>query len=74
MFSVGLGLQLVLKLVLNIETLFKSPKKFVSALFRRDTLQLASFLAGSSGIFRVRYSNCYCLILNIMLLLNTYSF
>ncbi|KRT82507.1 hypothetical protein AMK59_4448, partial [Oryctes borbonicus] len=52
MFSVGLGLQLVLKLILNIQTLFKSPQKFGRALFRRDTLQLASFLAGSSGIFR----------------------
>ncbi|KAI4470470.1 hypothetical protein MML48_1g03976 [Holotrichia oblita] len=52
MFSIGLGLQLILKLVLNFQTLFKSPEKFGKALFRRDTLQLANFLAGSSGIFR----------------------
>ncbi|XP_022915769.1 transmembrane protein 135-like isoform X1 [Onthophagus taurus] len=52
MFSIGLSIQLVLKLVLNMQVLFKNPKRFSGVIFRRDTIKLASFLAGSCGIFR----------------------
>lgn len=53
MFSVGLGIQLSLKLVLNIRRIFGSPKSLRRILFRKDTLNLAMFLGGFAGIFRV---------------------
>jgi hypothetical protein len=52
MFSIGLGIQLTLKLVLNVRRLIQSPKNLRTILFKKDTLNLAVFLGGFSGLFR----------------------
>lgn len=53
MFSIGLGIQVSLKLLLNIKRIFKSPKMLKTTLLKKDTLNLAVFLGGFTGIFRV---------------------
>lgn len=53
MFSVGLGIQLSLKLILNIRRIVQSPRYLRTILFKKDTLNLAMFLGGFAGIFRV---------------------
>lgn len=60
MFSIGLGIQVTLKLVLNIKKIIQSPKNLKMILFRKDTLNLAAFLGGFSGLFRVSLIP-YCL-------------
>ncbi|XP_008191026.1 transmembrane protein 135 isoform X2 [Tribolium castaneum] len=52
MFSIGLGIQVTLKLVLNIKKVVQSPRNLKAILFRKDTLNLAVFLGGFSGLFR----------------------
>lgn len=52
MFSIGLGIQISLKLLLNIRYLFSSPAKIKTAIFRKETFNLASFLGAFAGIFR----------------------
>ncbi|KAJ8924714.1 hypothetical protein NQ315_000866 [Exocentrus adspersus] len=52
MFSIGLGIQISLKLVLNIKRIFQSPRNLKSILFKREMLNLASFLGAYSGLFR----------------------
>lgn len=54
MSCIGLGIQVALKLVFNMRRIIQSPNSLKTILFRRDTLNLASFLAGFSGLFRVR--------------------
>lgn len=53
MFTVGVGIQLTLRLILNVKKAFKSPQAMKQVLFRSDALQLATFLGGFSGLFRV---------------------
>ncbi|XP_017777596.1 PREDICTED: transmembrane protein 135-like [Nicrophorus vespilloides] len=53
MFSVGLGLQLALKVVLNLKTIFRSPQKLGDIVFQRKNLNIAAFLGGASGLFRM---------------------
>lgn len=57
MFSIGLGVQVTLKLVFNIRKIFQSPTNIKMLLFRRDILNLASFFGGFSGLFRVKQKN-----------------
>ncbi|KAF2898931.1 hypothetical protein ILUMI_07245 [Ignelater luminosus] len=52
MFGVGLGIQVILKLILNMRRIIKSPKMTKTILFRKDILSLAAFLGGFSGVFR----------------------
>ncbi|KAF2898930.1 hypothetical protein ILUMI_07244 [Ignelater luminosus] len=52
MFGVSLGIQVILKLVLNMRRIIQSPKMTKTILFRKDILSLAVFLGGFSGIFR----------------------
>lgn len=52
MFSLGLGIQLTLKLILNMKKIFASPRALQDIVFKRDTLNLATFLGGFAGLFR----------------------
>ncbi|CAG9821510.1 unnamed protein product [Phaedon cochleariae] len=52
MFSVGLAIQISLKLVLNMKRAFNSPSSFRTLIFRKETLNLAAFLGAYSGLFR----------------------
>ncbi|KAL1517740.1 hypothetical protein ABEB36_001471 [Hypothenemus hampei] len=52
MFGIGLGIQITLKLVLNIRKLFASPKAIKQILLRKDILNLGLFLGLYSGVFR----------------------
>nr|CAH7717208.1 unnamed protein product [Callosobruchus chinensis] len=52
MFSVGLGLQVFLKLILNSKRILSSPSNLKQVLFKKQTLNLAVFLGAFSGIFR----------------------
>ncbi|CAH1108400.1 unnamed protein product [Psylliodes chrysocephalus] len=61
MFSLGLGLQVALKLVLNLPTIVKSPGTMKNILFRKQNLNLAMFLGFYNGIFR----GCLCLLRRI---------
>ncbi|CAG9858019.1 unnamed protein product [Phyllotreta striolata] len=56
MFTLGLGVQITLKLLLNLGSLIKSPGKIKHILFKRQTLSLALFLGLYNGIFRA--SSC----------------
>lgn len=54
LFSIGLGIQISLKMVLQITRIFtKGPGHLIRQLFSRDTVQLAIFLGGFSSLFRV---------------------
>lgn len=53
LFGIGLGVQVALKLILNIKKLATSPKKFSSVFLTRDTLKIGAFLGGFSFIYRV---------------------
>ncbi|KAJ8968444.1 hypothetical protein NQ314_002303 [Rhamnusium bicolor] len=52
MFSIGLGIQISLKLVLNIKRIIQSPGTLKTLLFKKESLNLASFLGAYSGLFR----------------------
>lgn len=52
MFTVGLGIQFTLKLVLNLKRIMQSPKNINRIFFKKDILSLALFLGGFSGGFR----------------------
>lgn len=52
MFSTGLAIQLVLKLVLNIKKI-KTPSALAKTIFKKDIFSVAIFLGGFSGGFRV---------------------
>ncbi|KAJ3655471.1 hypothetical protein Zmor_014602 [Zophobas morio] len=52
MFTIGLGIQVTLKLVLNLKRVMQSPRNLKTILFKKDTLNLAAFLGGFSGLFR----------------------
>ncbi|XP_066156994.1 transmembrane protein 135-like isoform X1 [Euwallacea fornicatus] len=52
MFSVGLGIQVILKLVLNIRKLLASPAAGKQIFVRKDILNLGLFLGLYSGVFR----------------------
>lgn len=53
LFGIGLGIQIALKVVLQIPKIFKSPRKVVGSIFAKDTLRIGAFLGGFSGIYRV---------------------
>jgi N-terminal cysteine-rich region of Transmembrane protein 135 len=53
LFGIGLGAQVALKLILNIQKIVKSPKKLVNVLWTKDTLKIGAFLGGFSFIYRV---------------------
>lgn len=55
MFSIGLGIQISLKLVLQMTRLLANGPKYLKTIFwTKDSLKLAVFLGGFSGTFRVR--------------------
>ena len=56
LFGIGLGVQVALKLVLNIQKIVMSPRKIKDILFTKDTLKIGAFLGGFSFLFRVRFS------------------
>ncbi|XP_050513327.1 transmembrane protein 135-like isoform X2 [Diabrotica virgifera virgifera] len=58
MFSLGLGLQVTLKLVLNLKRVLQSPQNIKSILFRKETFNLAMFLGLYNGVFRA----CLCIL------------
>lgn len=53
LFGIGLGVQVALRLVLNIKRIAASPKKVVDILWTRDSLKIGAFLGGFSFIYRV---------------------
>lgn len=53
LFTIGLGIQAALKLVLQIPKIVKTPKKVMQSVFSRDTLRIGMFLGGFSAIYRV---------------------
>ncbi|XP_076272486.1 transmembrane protein 135-like isoform X1 [Rhynchophorus ferrugineus] len=52
MFSVGLAIQITLKLVLNLKRITSSPKNIKQIFFRPDMINLGLFLGLYSGLFR----------------------
>lgn len=52
MFSIGLGIQITLKLVLNMKRIFASPKNMKQIFLRKDIVNLGLFLGLYSGLFR----------------------
>ena len=53
LFGIGLGAQMALKLILNIQRIVKSPKRLIDVLWSKDTLRIGGFLGGFSLIYRV---------------------
>ncbi|XP_054269236.1 transmembrane protein 135-like [Macrosteles quadrilineatus] len=53
LFSIGCGLQLSLKLLLQMNKIMKRPKVALRNVFQLDTLRLGAFFAGFGGLFRV---------------------
>ncbi|XP_014475106.1 PREDICTED: transmembrane protein 135-like [Dinoponera quadriceps] len=52
-FSYGIGGQLALQLILQFKKLLRNPKLIKTTILRRENLNLAIFLGGCSGLFRV---------------------
>ncbi|EFN87751.1 transmembrane protein 135 [Harpegnathos saltator] len=52
-FSYGIGGQLALKLILQFKKLLRNPKLIKTTIFQRENLNLAIFLGGYSGLFRL---------------------
>ncbi|XP_057655213.1 transmembrane protein 135-like [Diorhabda carinulata] len=61
MFSLGLGLQVTLKLVLNLKRIFMSPTTIKSILFKRETFNLPIFL----GMYNCLFRACLCILRRI---------
>lgn len=57
MFTVGIGLQIALKLILNVERIVKSPSVLKKLLWNKDVIKLGLFLGEFSTLFRL----CSCL-------------
>lgn len=56
MFSIGLGIQISLKLILQMTRLLANGPKYLKTIFwTKDSLKLAVFLGGFSSSFRVSY-------------------
>lgn len=55
LFGIGLGVQVALKLIMNIKKIATSPKKAANIFFAKDTLKIGAFLGGFSFIYRVIY-------------------
>ena len=56
LFTIGLGVQISLRLFLNMKRIVASgPKTLLNVIFSRDSLKLGIFLGGFSSIFRVSY-------------------
>ena len=53
LFGIGLGVQVALKLILNVKRIASSPKKILGIMLTRDTLKIGAFLGGFSFIYRV---------------------
>lgn len=53
MFSLGLGIQVTIKSMLNLKRIIHSPKVFKSIFIKKEILNLAVCLGGFSGLFRV---------------------
>lgn len=53
LFMVGLGLQIVLKMVFGIKKIVNNSFNYKKVLFSRDTMKLGIFLGGFSSLFRV---------------------
>lgn len=53
LFGIGLGVQVALKLVMNIQKIVASPKKLKTVFWTKDTLKIGAFLGGFSFIYRV---------------------
>lgn len=53
LFMVGLGLQIVLKMVFGVKKIINNSFNYKKVLFSRDTMKLGIFLGGFSSLFRV---------------------
>lgn len=53
LFMVGLGLQIILKMVFGIKKIVNNSFNYKKVLFSRDTMKLGIFLGGFSSLFRV---------------------
>lgn len=53
LFAIGCGLQLSLKLLLQMNKIMKRPKVALRNVLQFDTLRLGAFFAGFGGLFRV---------------------
>ncbi|XP_053971782.1 transmembrane protein 135-like [Hylaeus volcanicus] len=53
LFSYGVGVQLVLNLVLRIKQLLRKPQLMKSIIFKKNTYNLAVFLGGFAGLYRL---------------------
>lgn len=53
LFSIGCGLQVCVKLLLQFSRMWKKPKLIFSNVFQLDTIRLGALFAGFGGLFRV---------------------
>lgn len=53
LFGIGLGIQVALKLLMNIRKIALSPKKISDVFWTADTLKIGGFLGGFAFIYRV---------------------
>jgi len=53
LFSIGLVAQATLRIVLQMKSIIRAPRKIKQVLFSRDTLKIGAFLGGFSFIYRV---------------------
>lgn len=59
LFGIGLGIQILLKMVLQIPKIVKTPRKVVSSIFSKDSMRIGAFLGGFSFIYRVRLKDYF---------------
>lgn len=60
LFTIGVGLQVTLKCLLQMKAIFRQPAAQLKKIFgSRDTLKLGAFLGGFAALFRVRYHGTY---------------
>lgn len=55
LFGIGLGIQVALKVLLQLPKIFKTPKKVAGSIFSKDTMRIGAFLGGFSAIYRVNF-------------------
>lgn len=53
MAGFGLGVQVALKLIINIQRIIAKPSS-IKTVLRKDLFGLATFLGGFTGLFRVK--------------------
>lgn len=56
MFSIGYGLQIGFRILIQMKRFVKNPKLIFKQFIHKDAFNLGIFLGGFSGVYRVKFN------------------